>query len=106
MDQLVELVEDSAKFEASEAQVIAIAHQTQNGALRSVENTNAQFPILVDMDHAVSDAYGVYVQGVLPSVFIIDQDGQILWHDVATSARSDRRVPSRTILEHLPDLNG
>ena len=104
MTQLGELVEDSAQFEAEEAQVIAIAFQTQNGAVKSVEDTDAQFPILVDMDHAVSDAYGVYSQGTVPSVFIIDQDGQILWHDV-TWPITDRRVPSQTILENLPDIN-
>jgi peroxiredoxin len=105
MNQLGGLVEDSAKFEAKEAQILAIAHQTQNGAVKSIENTNAEFPILFDMDHAVSDAYGVYLQGVLPSVFIIDRDGQILWHDVATSTGPDSRVPSQTILENLPDIN-
>ena len=104
MDQLGGLVEDSTQFEAKEAQVVAIAHQTQNGAVKSVEGTNAQFPILVDADHAVSDAYGVYSGGTIPSVFIIDQNGQILWHDV-TWPVTDRRVPSQTILENLPDVS-
>ena len=105
MNQLGELEEDSAQFEENEAQIIAIAFQTENGAVKTVENTNAQYPILIDVDHAVADAYGVYSQGVLPSVFIIDQSGQILWHDVATSSSTSRRVPSQTILENLPELN-
>jgi len=103
MNQLGELVEDRAKFGAKKAQIIAIAHQTQNGAEKTVENTNAQFPILVDFDQAVSEAYGVFSHGILPSVFIIGQDGQILWHDIATSTQTLSRVPSQTILENLPD---
>jgi peroxiredoxin len=105
MTQLGELVEDSAMFEAKKAQIIAIAVQTPNGATKTFENTNAQFPILVDMDHAISDTYGVYRQGILPAVFIIGQDGQILWHDIAASTMDPSRVPSQTILENLPDIN-
>ncbi len=104
MTQLGELAEASTQFEENEVQVIAISNQTQNGAVKSIENTNAQLPILVDFDHAVSDAYGVYSEGTVPAVFIIDQDGQILWHDI-TWPITDRRVPSQTILENLPELN-
>jgi len=80
-----------------------LAVQPQNEAALSVEKTEAQFPILADSEHAVSQAYGVYNlfsdSKAAASVFIINQDGLIIWDNIATT-QSDR-VPSQTILENL-----
>jgi alkyl hydroperoxide reductase subunit AhpC len=69
-----------------------------------VEKTEAQYPILADSEHAVADAYGVYNlfsdSEAAASVFIIGQDGGIVWNHVATF--QTERVPSETILENLP----
>ena len=81
-----------------------MAVQSQDEAARTVGSTKAQFPVLADSRHAVADLYGVFdlfsdfEAGA--SVFIINQDGQIVWDDIATTQRE--RVPSGTILENLP----
>ena len=52
------------------------------------------FPLLADEDHAVSEAYGVWVEksmygkkymGILRSAFLIDEDGRIAqaWYKVS-----------------------
>jgi peroxiredoxin len=107
MIQLGELEKDRAKYEEKRAQIIALAVQSQEMAASSVEASNAQYPILADsiLDHAVADAYGVYDlfsdSKASPSVFIIGQDGRILWDRIPSS--SSYRVPSETILEYLPE---
>ena len=86
------------------AQIIALAVQSQDQAASTVEKTEAQFPILADSEHAVADEYGIYNlfsdSKAAASVFIIDQDGQIVWDSIAKSQTD--RVPSGTILENLP----
>ncbi len=82
-----------------------MAVQPQDQAASTVEKTEAQFPILADSEHVVADKYGVY--NLFPdseaaaSVFIISQDGRIVWDHIAT--KQTERVPSETILENLPE---
>lgn len=117
MNQLKEIENDSAKYEDKSAQVFAIAVQNLAGADRSARLTSAQFPILADPDHIVADAYGVY--DILPeddgestpSVFVINQDREIVWKHINTSIFEEgdvpyptcgaERIPSQTILEKL-----
>ena len=77
--------------------------QPQDEAALSVEKSKAQFPILADSDHAVAEVYGVYNlfsdSEAAASVFIINQDGRIIWDSIATT--QSERVPSLTILENL-----
>ncbi len=109
MKQLGGLEKDRAKFEEKGAQIIAIAVQSENAAAISAQASEAQYPILADSDHAVAEAYGVYnllpdevSQGeATPAVFIINQDGQVIWNNIAKN--SSKRVPSETILEHLSE---
>jgi peroxiredoxin len=103
MNQLGELEEDYTKYEEKGAQIIALAVQPQDEAALSVEKSKAQFPILADSEHAVAEAYGVYNlfedSEAAASVFIISQEGRIIWDHIATGATD--RVPSQTILENL-----
>ncbi len=86
------------------AQIIALAVQSQDSAVSTVDKTEAQFPILADSEHAVASQYGIYNlfsdSKAAASVFIINQEGQIVWSHVAGS--QTERVPSETILENLP----
>lgn len=81
-----------------------MAVQPQEEAALSVERSEARFPILADIEHAVADAYGVYNHfsdsEAAASVFIISKDGGIIWENIATY--QSQRVPSQTILENLP----
>ena len=78
--------------------------QPQDEAALSVEKSKAQFPILADSEHAVTDQYGLYNlfddSEAAASVFIINKDGRIVWDQIATYQTD--RVPSQTILENLP----
>ena len=91
-------------FDEKGAKIVALAVQTESGAARTVESTNAQYPVLADSDHVVADQFGVYnlfSDGeAAASVFIISQDGRIVWEDITTA--QTRRVPSETILENVP----
>ena len=79
--------------------------QPEKQAAYTVETTEAQYPILADSEHAVADKYGVYSLfrdgEAAASVFIINQDGQIVWDSIAEAQRD--RVPSETILENIPE---
>jgi peroxiredoxin len=114
MRQLSEIENDRARYEEKDAQVIAIAVQSEVEAGTSARVSNVQFPILADSEHAVAEAYGVYevpeYEGLsdlsTPSVFIINKDRQIVWSEISHidggGCGSDTdRVPSQTILEHL-----
>jgi peroxiredoxin Q/BCP len=118
MRQLGDIQRDYAKYEEKGALVIAIAVQSGGSANYSVQASGAEFPILADSDHVVSEAYGVFDtlpedDGLAtPSVFVIDSDNRIVWSQIATSIYEEgegpgspscggKRVPSETILENL-----
>lgn len=103
MEQLREIENDHAKYEENGAQVIAIAVQTDRRAAQTAQLSRVQFPILADSDHVVAEAYEVF-DGDLsnPSVFIMDNDGQIVWKEISViEGDGTERVPSQTILENL-----
>jgi peroxiredoxin len=112
MVQLREIENDRARYEEKGAQVIAIAVQKELDVLTSARVSTAQFPILADSEHAVTEAYGVYgpnphggsIGLSAPSVFIINKDGQIVWSEITHIKYGGcglERVPSETILENL-----
>ena len=86
--------------------MIAIAVQDEREAKLSAEKSGAHFPILADDNGAIAEAYGVEDNGwSTPSVFVIGQDGSILWQEI-TNMESYQgcgidRVSSQTILENL-----
>ena len=113
MNQLVGLERDRVIYEEKGVQIIALAVQSQNWAGKSVEKSEAQFPVLADSEHITAKAYGANLlsQGHVDSdnsewfksggaVFIIAPDGKIVW--VYLSEDLNDRVPSSTILENLP----
>jgi peroxiredoxin len=95
-------------YEEKGAQIIAVAVQSQEEAVTSVEKSGAQFPILADSEHAVAEIYGVTGYSLKLSnsnkaegaVFIIDPDSKIVWEYIAKTQTD--RAQSETILENLP----
>jgi peroxiredoxin len=111
MAQLTEIENYLAEYEQKGAQVIASAVQKESGARRSVEISGAQYPILADEDHEVAKAFGVYEGGSFstPSVFIINQDREIVWGEISHidggyGGCGTNRITNQTILENLPIL--
>jgi len=100
----VQLEANLPKFQAKNAQVIALAVQSQDRAKVSAQAAQATYPFLADPDHQVADAYTVYNllgDGVAtPSVFIINKTGQIVWSYISQDAND--RPSSDTILANLP----
>jgi peroxiredoxin len=105
MSQLRQIENDRARYEEKGAQVIAIAVQKELEVVTSARVSTAQFPILADSEHSVTEAYGVLDDGLSnPSVFIINKDGQIVWSEITHLKYGGcglERVPSETILEKL-----
>lgn len=93
-----------SEFEAKNAQIVALAVQNQGGAAKTNQGVGAGYPVLADADHNIADAYGVYNlldDGIAaPSVFIINQKGEIVWSYIGKNA-SDR-PSNQTILENIP----
>ncbi len=119
MAQLREIENDRAKYEEKGAQVIAVAVQREGEARMSAQVSGAKFPILSDSDHTVAEAYGVFDllpedDGLsTPSIFVINQERQVVWKHIASSifaegeepsspSCGEERIPSQTILENLP----
>jgi peroxiredoxin len=64
----------------------------------------ADYPMLADPEQEVSRAYGVYnllgAGATMPSAFIIDTDGNVVWHYVGESYADYARA--QPILDNLP----
>jgi peroxiredoxin len=119
-------LQDSLKLlQSKKAKVIAISPELPAYVQKTIEKTDATFPILSDRGHAIMDAYGVSIAqdeasqnrlkniGVdlqvvngangnvlpVPAVFIINQDGKI---DYIFFDPNYRARPSvKQLLEHL-----
>jgi peroxiredoxin len=61
------------------------------------------YPVLADVDHAVSSAYGVYNifndNRATPAVFIVDESGLITW--VYVGKNTNDRPSAQQILDQL-----
>jgi len=106
MTQLSQIENDHAKYVDKKAQVLAVAVQSEMTAKFNAKFIEVQFPILADSKGAIAEAFGVLEGGGLstPSVFIINKDMQIVWHEISHiegTGCGTERVPSQTILENL-----
>ena len=87
LELLVDLEQHRSEFAQRRAQIVAVASQSTHEAVSTVAATGAQYPILADVDHRTAVQYGVLpllpgrVKGgqALVSVFIIGQDGRLVW---------------------------
>ena len=100
----MELQERYEDFKGAGAEVVAVAVAPLD-ALRSwCQRSGFTYPMLADADHAVSEAYRVYnLYGdglVAPAIFVINTDGQIVWHYIRSGISDQPGV--QVILEQLP----
>ncbi len=99
---------DYHKFEALNAEILAISVEDAAIGRRVTELLQLQYPVLADVKHEVVSLYGVYnLLGdflATPSVFVVDHQGVIRWEYVGQS-RGDRPT-NEMILEQLRLLRG
>jgi peroxiredoxin len=100
----VELQEHYEEFQSAGVEVIALVVAPLSSVDGIRQSIGISYPVLADTDHRVSEDYGVYNllgDGVAaPAVFVIDSDGQIVWHDIGADTYD--RFSAETILAHLP----
>ncbi len=96
------------KIREAGAEVVAISADTPETLRKKVQSRGIEFPLLADPELAAIDAYGLRHEGAdpfsggdiaRPAVFIIGEDGQILWRHLTDNWRV--RVTPETILEQL-----
>ncbi len=82
--------------QATEATLLGVSPDSVEDHVRFREKYHLPFPLLADTDHAVAEAYGVWVEksaygrrsmGVERSTFLIDEEGRIerVWRRVKPS---------------------
>ena len=99
--------EDHPKFEALDAQIVAISAESTSAGERYLKKNPTPFPLIGDDDHQVFDTYDVISKmmslGQRPALFVIDADGTVVYNQVGTQ---QFQIPPNeeilTILESLP----
>lgn len=94
---------DYERFEALGAEIAAIGVETLRVSTRLAQATGIEYPILADPEHQTIEAYGVYnLLGdgrAAPSVFVVDEEGKIIWKHVG-KGKTDWPA-TESILEQL-----
>jgi peroxiredoxin len=109
------LADNRQRFIAKDAMVIALAKQSLIEAISTtmkLNRPNIGFPILADVNDAVSKAYGVFgllpnpaddepdIVSDFPSIFIVGSDRRIIWSYIGTSDVDRPKVSQ--IISNLP----
>ena len=91
-------------FQEAGAEVIALVVAPIEVVEGWCKSAGVTYPMLADPEHRAAEAYGVYnLLGdglAAPSLFVIDADGRILWHEIGPYPGG--RVEATTILARLP----
>ena len=100
----MELQSNYESFQSAKVEVVALAVNSIGAVDGLRQSLGIPYPMLADLDHRVSEDYGVYdLLGdglAAPAVFIIDTDGQVVWSYIGKNA-SDR-LSADKILGQLP----
>jgi len=98
--QACELRDALPRFEGLDAVVLGVSPDSVASHRRFREKYGLNFPLLADEDHAVAEAYGVWVEksmygrrymGIERSTFLIDEDGIVLeaWRKVKPNGHAE-----------------
>lgn len=91
-------------FQEAGAEIVSVVVAPVEAIETWCQRASVDFPMLADIWHEASEAYGVYNlfgdELAAPAVFVIDSDASIVWSYVGRHA--DDRVSTQTILDHLP----
>ena len=98
--QACELRDALGRFEGVDAVVLGVSPDSLASHRRFRDKHRLTFPLLADEDHAVAEAYGVWVEktmygrkymGVERSTFLIGEDGRVLqaWRKVKPEGHAE-----------------
>ncbi len=94
---------DYLRFQEQNAEILALVVAPQERVQSTVKRLNLPYPFLADADHAVSSTYSVYNllndNLATPSVFIVEEDGLVVWSYVGQHAND--RPTVQQILDQL-----
>ncbi|HSG49482.1 MAG TPA: thioredoxin-dependent thiol peroxidase [Longimicrobiales bacterium] len=99
--QACDLRDGMEDFTALGAVILGVSPDSQRSHEKFKSKYDLNFPLLVDEDHAVAEAYGVWVEksmygktymGIDRSTFIIDPDGRLeaVWRGVKAREHAQR----------------
>ena len=84
----------------SEFEVLAVSiDQDADDARGAAKELDIPFPVLVDTDHSVADAYGV--EGI-PTIFVIDKGGMIKFGHVGYEMGMEVAVAQQLGIRYIP----
>jgi len=87
----VKLQGEYQRFKDLGAEIVAISVETLETSTRLAQKTGIEYPILADPEHRAIEAYGVYNllgdSRAAPSVFVVDEQGIIVWRYVGQNAQ-------------------
>lgn len=98
--QACELRDSMPRFQGVDAVVLGVSPDPVASHRRFRDKYGLNFPLLADVDHAVAEAYGVWVEksmygrkymGIERSTFLIGEDGTVLeaWRKVKPEAHAE-----------------
>jgi peroxiredoxin len=100
----VQLQQNHAAFQSADTEVVALAVASLSSVGGAHQAAKADYPVLSDVDHQAASGFGVYNllkdNLAVPSVFIIDTDGQIVWRYIGQNSQD--RPGVQQILNNLP----
>ena len=99
--------DDQERFEELGAAVVAVSAESVKAAGSYLDRHPLPFPIVVDADHEMFDAYDVTSRalslGQRPAVFVIDGDGVVRFDSIGTQ---QWQIPTNeAVLEVLRGLD-
>jgi len=98
--QACELRDALPRFEGMDAVILGVSPDSVASHRKFREKHGLNFPLLADEDHAVAEAYGVWVQksmygrtymGIERTTFLIGEDGRVLeaWRKVKPKGHAE-----------------
>jgi thioredoxin-dependent peroxiredoxin len=100
------LRDDYDRFTGLGAEVIAISAESLRAAEAYTKSHPLLYPMVVDADHSVFDAYDVTSRmislGQRPALFVVDADGMVRFEEVG--AQQWNIPPNERVLDALASL--
>lgn len=98
--------DDYDRFTGLGAEVIAISAESLRAAEAYTKSHPLPYPMVVDADHSVFDAYDVTSRmislGQRPALFVVDADGMVRFEEVG--AQQWNIPPNERVLDALESL--